>query len=436
MRSTARLLLCLTLVLAAHLASWAQVNILVRGYDNNRTAANLNETILTPANVGSGNFGKLFTVHTDGQIYAQPLYVSNLPIAGGTHNVLYVASMYNTIYALDADTGSVLWQRNYGSPIIPQDVEYDQNIVWTTKIGILSTPVIDPATNVMYFVSGYQPADGSQQFVYYLNAVDITDGLPVHGSPVSISATYSTPDITKPKVFNAKIQGQRPGLTLSHGNVYMAFGSHQDVNDYNGWVMAYSASTLAQVAVYCDTTTGYQGGIWNAGQAPAVDSAGNLYYSTGNGSFGPTPNNLMQTGSSFVKLSPTLQLLDYFTPYNSASLSSSDMDLGSAGLLLIPGTNYILGGGKQGVLYLVNTNGMGGFNSFRRPGSAGISSSVWPGDQSHPRHAGVFQQRREWTQYVRVGRKRRAARVPLQHHHRLCTDHPVWEKYDDSAGYE
>ena len=356
-------MLCLTLVLAAHLASWAQVNILVRGYDNNRTAANLNETILTPANVGSGNFGKLFTVHTDGQIYAQPLYVSNLAIAGGTHNVLYVASMYNTIYALDADTGSVLWKKNYGSPIIPQDVESDQNIVWTTKIGILSTPVIDPAANVMYFVSGYQPSDGSQEFLYYLNAVDITDGLPVHGSPVAISATYSTPDLTSPLVFNAKIQGQRPGLTLSHGNVYMAFGSHQDNNDYRGWVMAYSASTLAQTAVFVDTTTGYQGGIWNAGQAPVVDSAGNLYYSTGNGSFGKTPNNLIQTGSSFIKLSPTLQLLDYFTPYNSASLSSSDMDLGSAGLLLVPGTNYLLGGGKQGVLYLADTNGMGGFNS-------------------------------------------------------------------------
>ena len=127
--------------------------------------------------------------------------------------------------------------------------------------------------------------------------------------------------------------------------------------------LAYSTSTLAQTAVYSDTTNGTQGGIWNAGQAPAIDAAGNLYISTGNGSFGPTPNNLVQTGNSFIKLSPTLQLLDYFTPYNSAVMNAGDMDLGSSGLMLIPNTNYVLGGGKQGVLYLVDTTAMGEFNA-------------------------------------------------------------------------
>jgi Bacterial Ig-like domain (group 3)/MBG domain (YGX type)/PQQ enzyme repeat len=341
----------------------AQVNVYTRSNDNSRTGANLQETILTPAIVNSTNFGKLFTVATDGQIYAQPLYVSNLAIAGGTHNVVFVASMLNTVYALDADTGATLWTQNYGSPIIPQDVEFDQNISWATRLGILGTPVIDPATNYMYFVSGSQPADGTRVFSYNLNAIDITTGLPVNGSPVTITATYSTPDLTSPLVFNPQMQNPRPGLALANGNVYVAFASHEDAPPYHGFVMAYSTSTLAQTAVYSDTTIGTLGGIWNAGQAPAVDSAGNLYISTGNGSFGTTPNKLVQTGNSFIKLSPSLQLLDYFTPYNSATMNTSDLDLGSSGLLLIPNTSYMLGGGKQGVLYLADANGMGEFNA-------------------------------------------------------------------------
>jgi len=344
-------------------AAMAQVNVYTRGYDNARTGANLQETTLTPANVNSTNFGKLFTFHTDGEIYAQPLYVSNLAIAGGTHNVVFVASMLNTIYALDADTGAELWSQNFGSPIVTEDVENIQNISFATGLGILTTPVIDPTTNIMYFVSGSQPANGAQQYSFNLNAIEIATGLPVSGSPVTIAATYSTPDLTTPLVFSAQTQNPRPGLALANGNVYIAFASHNDVTPYNGWVLAYSTSTLAQTAVYSDTTTGTQGGIWNSGQAPAIDAAGNLYISTGNGSFGATANKLEQTGNSFIKLSPTLQLLDYFTPYNSAVMNSGDMDLGSSGLLLIPNTSYVLGGSKQGVLYLVDTTAMGEFNA-------------------------------------------------------------------------
>jgi hypothetical protein len=354
---------CLWLLVCFSVAATAQVNVYSRSYDNGRSGANLQETILTPANVNSTSFGKLFTFHTDGEIYAQPLYVSNLAIAGGTHNVVFVASMLNTIYALDADTGTQLWSQNFGSPIIPQNVESLQNISYATGLGILGTPVIDPTTNIMYFVSGSQPASGAAQYSFNLNAIEIATGLPVSGSPVAIAATYSTPDLTTPLVFSAKTQNPRPGLALANGNVYIAFASHNDMAPYNGWVLAYSTSTLAQTAVYSDTTTGTLGGIWNSGQAPTIDAAGNLYISTGNGSFGPTPNYLVQTGNSFIKLSPTLQLLDYFTPYNSAVMNSGDMDLGSSGLLLIPNTNYVLGGGKQGVLYLVDTTAMGKFNA-------------------------------------------------------------------------
>ncbi len=355
---------CVYLLMAAtfSVSGLAQINVYTRSYDNARSGANLQETTLTPANVNANNFGKLFTVHTDGQIYAQPLYVSGLTIAGGTHNVVFVASMRNTVYAIDADSGTVLWQQNFGTPIVPQDVESDQNIVWTTGLGILGTPVIDPATDYMYFVSGEQP-DGTKNYSWNLNAIDITTGQPVHGSPVTITATYSTADLTNPLTFNAGYQNPRPGLTLANGNVYITFASHEDQNAYHGWVLAYSASTLAQTAVYSDTTSGSKGGIWSAGQAPSVDAAGNIYISTGNGSFGTTANNLAQTGNSFIKLSPTLQLLDYFTPYNSANLNSGDQDLGSSGLLLIPNTNYVLGGGKQGVLYLADTTNMGKFNA-------------------------------------------------------------------------
>jgi Bacterial Ig-like domain (group 3)/MBG domain (YGX type) len=351
------------LLVCCSVAALAQVNVYMRGYNTSRTQANLQETTLTPQNVNSTNFGKLFTVHTDGEIYTQPLYVSNLQIGGGTHNVIFVGTTFNSVYAIDADNGTIYWTQNFGYPIIAGDVQNDWNISWYTGIGIIGTPVIDPDTNILYVVNGHQPESGAQSYTYYLNALEIATGSPVNGSPKQISASYSTPDLNNPEVFNAKTQNQRCGLTLANGNIYMCFGSHQDIPPYTGWVMAYNKSTLNQVAVYATTTIGSEGGIWMAGQAPVVDGAGNLYLSTGNGSSGTTPNGLYQTGESIIKLSPNLELLDYFTPYNAASLSSGDMDLASAGVIMVPNTNYVLGGGKQGVLYLLNSGNMGHFNA-------------------------------------------------------------------------
>ena len=358
-------LICLVLLLmvCCSVAALAQVNVYMRSYNTSRTQANLQETILTPQNVSPSNFGKLFTVHTDGEIYTQPLYISNLAIAGGTHNVIFVGTTFNSVYAIDADNGTIYWQQNFGYPIIAEDVQNDNNISWYTGIGIIGTPVIDPDTNILYVVNGHQPQSGQQSYSYYLNALDITTGNPVNGSPKQISASYSTPDLTTPEVFQAKTQNQRCGLTLANGNIYMCFGSHQDIMPYTGWMLAYNKSTLNQVAVYAVTTIGSEGGIWMAGQAPVVDGAGNLYVSTGNGTNGTTPNGLYQAGESIIKLSPNLELLDYFTPYNAASLSAGDMDLASAGVIMVPNTNYVLGGGKQGVLYLLNTNNMGHFNA-------------------------------------------------------------------------
>jgi hypothetical protein len=364
--------------LAAELSS-AQVSVTTQHNNNSRTGANLSETILTPANVNSAQFGKLYNVPLDGQVYTQPLYVPNVAIAGqGTHNVVYVATMNNSVYALDADNaGATLWMKNFGPPVHPCDVEWHENVTQGSSIGIMGTPVIDPTTNTIYFVSrnetNFNPqlcnwnssaqSTGVNQgtFSQFLNALDITSGDAKFGSPVQIIATYKSTDPTL--TFNPQTQNQRPALTLANGDIYIAYASHDDLADYHGWVISYKANTLVQDHTYSNTTTGSKGGIWQAGQGLTVDSSGNLLLSCGNGDFGASATNITQTGNSFVKLSPTLALLDYFTPSNSAALNAGDQDLGSSGVLSIPGTTLIAGGGKQGRMYLVDTTNMGHFNA-------------------------------------------------------------------------
>jgi outer membrane protein assembly factor BamB len=330
----------------------AQVSLLTQHNNNSRTGANLNETILTPARVNTGQFGRLFTINVNGQIYAQPLYVPHVTVPGqGVHNVLYVATMHNYLYALDADTGAQLWSKYFGNPVPASDVQCCCPDV-SDQIGILGTPVINPLTNTIFFVSRNKNGNGT--YHQRLNALSITDGAPRPGSPAEIQGAYGG------LTFDPKIQNQRAALTLANGNVYIAWASHNDCGPYHGWVMAYSTASLSQVAVYANTPTGSLGGIWQSGQGLVVDAAGNLYFSGGNGSYSPDGTNV---GNSFVKLSPTLQQLDWFTPYNSDNLNAADADLGSAGLLALPNTHYIVGGGKQGVLYLVDTANMGKFHS-------------------------------------------------------------------------
>ena len=362
----------------ATLSVQAQVQVTTQHNDNSRTGANLQEPFLTPANVNEKSFGKLYSVVLDGQVYAQPLYVSNVKIPGqGTRNVVYLATMNNSVYALDADNaGKQYWKANFGTPVKPADIGADGNI--TFSIGILGTPVIDLATGTIYFVSRTETNVGQPNRTYAqaLNALDITSGAPKFGSPVAIKATYTTSDGTL--TFNPEIQNQRPALTLANGDIYIAWASHDDHGDYHGWVMSYKAATLAQDHVYSDTSTsattspnGFgnapqttaQGGIWQAGQGLTVDSTGNVYFSSGNGAFEVSTGGVQQTGNSFAKLSPTLQLLDFFTPHNSASLNMGDQDLGSSGLLNIPGTNMLVSGGKPGIFYLVDDTSMGHFNA-------------------------------------------------------------------------
>src|SRR5580658_4214516 len=358
------LFLCCVLLGFAPSALQAQVTNYTDKYNNQHTGENTNETVLTPSNVNSTQFGKLWTFTVDDQLYAQPLYAPGVSINGGTHNVLYLATMNNSLYAVDADSGTQYWHKTYGTHVTVGDTQAgsNTNISHAAGLGIESTPTIDPSSNTIYFVSQTESGTGgSATFTDSLNAADISTGNAKFGSPVSISGTYTSSDGTL--TFVTKDQNQRPGLTLANGTIYLAWSSHGDLGSYHGWAMAYNATTLSQIATYSDVTTGSKGGIWQAGQGFNVDSSGNVYLSTGNGSFGASTHGVTQTGESFVKFSPTLQLLDYFTPYNAATLDSGDEDLGCSGVLAIPGTSYITGGGKEGVLYLVNTSNMGHFDS-------------------------------------------------------------------------
>jgi hypothetical protein len=337
----------------ACLPSQAQVSVTTQHNDNSRTGANLSETVLNTSNVNATTFGKLFAVTVDGEVYAQPLYMPQVAIAGGTHNVVYVATMNDSLYALDADNGTQLWKASFGTPVTASNVQCCCPDI-SLSIGILGTPVIDPSTGTIYFVSCNENTDGT--YHQYLNALDITTGAARTNSPKEITGTYQ--GIT----FDPKIENQRPALTLANGSVYMAWASHNDCAAYHGWVMAYSAATLAQIASYVDTPTGTQGGIWMSGQGSVVDGSGNVYVSTGNGSFSADTTGA-NVGNSFIKLSPALTQLDSFTPYNSAAMNSVDADLGSSGLVGLPGTTDIVGGGKQGILYLVNTANMGKYTA-------------------------------------------------------------------------
>ena len=331
----------------------AQVSVLTQHNNNQRTGANLNETTLNTSNVNVTQFGLLFKLPVDDQAYASPLYVANLNIGGVTHNVVYVATMNNTVFAFDADRGgNPLWSRNFnngGRPTNHTEVGTgglcNPYVDIAGNIGILGTPVIDASTNKMYFVA--RTIEGGNT-VQRLRAIDITTGN--DGAP-------SSQVVIQANGFNPTIENQRPALTLSQGIVYIAWSSFCDFGPYHGFVIGYDASTLQQVHVFNDTPSGTQGGIWQAGQGLSVDLSGNLYFMTGNGTF----DNNANLGESFIKLNPSRfnPAQDWFTPSDFNSMNNGDRDLGSSGPLLIPGTNFIVGGGKDGIFYLLNADNMG-----------------------------------------------------------------------------
>jgi hypothetical protein len=354
----------------------AVVSVLTNHNDNAHTGANLAETKLTTANVDVGHFGMIFARSVDDQIYAQPLILPGVTIPGkGAHNVVYVATMNDSVYAFDADdpaANAPLWQVSFIDPangVVPvdhtdvgQSCGNYQDI--SGNIGILTTPVIDAGTGTIYLVAKTKETAAGQ--VYRLHALDVTTGAERAGSPVVISATVpGTGDGSQGGMvaFNPVTANQRSALTLAIGTVYIAFSSYCDTPPYHGWVLGYDAQTLAQKAVYNDTPNGGQGGIWMSGQGVSVDEAGNVYFVSGNGTFDGNVDGGADFGSAYLKLSPSLTVLDWFAPFNFADLNAADLDLGCSGALLVPGTNLSVNGGKDGNLYVLDRTHPGHWNA-------------------------------------------------------------------------
>jgi hypothetical protein len=360
----------------------AGVNVLTQHNDNLRTGANLNETILTPDNVNSTSFGLLFEQPVDGYVYAQPLYMSGLTIGGSTHNVVFVATENDSVYAFDADGNSgpnaaPLWHTSFINPAngitaIPwQDTT--TTVIYPT-IGITGTPVIDSTTGVLYVVAATKEKGAWFQ---RLHALDIHTGLEKPGSPVTITGTASgtgTASVNGVIQFDPLTQCNRAGLLLQNGVVYVAWGSHADHGGpSHGWLMAYDAQSLALLSTFNTTPDGTMGTIWMSGCGPAADAAGNVFVATGNGDFGQDSNGNHignDYGDSVLKFSTanrSLTLTDYFTPANAAYLYAEDKDLASGGLLLLPdqpGPHPHMGiiTGKDPVTYVFNADRLGGFH--------------------------------------------------------------------------
>src|SRR3984893_16406624 len=321
--------------------------------DNLRTGQQNTETFLQPGNVNSTHFGVLFSNTVDGKIFAQPLYMADLSLAGGKHNVVFVATEHDSVYAFDADkSGSPFWHVSLipaGASTVPQPLV---NSTIHPEIGITGTPVIDPSTGTLYVVT--ETLENSA-VVFRLHALDVTNGNEQGGSPVVITASGWQP----------KEQLQRPGLLLANGNVYIAFCSQGEHLPYRGWIFAYSATSLARVGFWNSTPTGVAGAIWMSGSGIAADAAGDVYVMTRNGSWDGNSN----FSDSFVKLSPNLSVvLDYFTPYNEGTLSADDQDLGSGGVLLVPDQSgafphEVIGCGKFPAIYVLNRDNMGKFQT-------------------------------------------------------------------------
>ena len=359
--------------------------------DNFRTGQNPNETVLAPANVTPATFGKLFACAVDGEVYAQPLYVANFAIAGGTHNVVFVATQNDSVFAFDADASPCVqyWQKSFlgtGVTTVPPGDTGETGDI-NTQIGITGTPVIDPATGTLYVVAktketaGTGCSDTSPCYFQRLHALDLATGNEKFNGPANISSAITVPgsgdrDSTCPAppgsvAFCPLRESQRPGLLLLNGKVYVAWASHGDITPYHGWVIGYAAADLAQAPVVFNTTPdGGLGGIWMSGTGPAADADGNIYLITGNGTF-DTAAPRTNYGDSFIRLSPAsgLSVADFFTPANQSNLNDGDLDLGSGGAIVLPDSagspahpHLLIGGDKQGVLYVIDRDNMTGFN--------------------------------------------------------------------------
>jgi hypothetical protein len=353
-------------------------------YHNNvaRDGTNTQEYALTTSSVNTATFGKLFSCAVDGAAYTQPLWVPGLSVGGVFRNTIFVATQHDSVYAFDADVSpcSQLWHVNlldaaHGgtsgeTPVPTGDVGSGFQDI-QPEIGVTGTPVIDLASGTLYVVSKSEGPAGS--FHQRLHALDLITGNEKFAGPINIAASVpGTGDGSVGGIlnFDSRNQGQRGALTLLNGTVYIVWASHEDHDPYHGWVIAYDAANLAQVAVFNADPNGSRGGIWMSGGAPAVDGSGSLYFSTGNGTFdgnsGTPPNDDFGDTVMKVGTSSGLSLVDWFTPFNQAFLDAQDADLGSSGVVMLPDetsgpAHLLVAGGKEGKLYLLDRDAMGNY---------------------------------------------------------------------------
>lgn len=353
-------------------------------YHNNqgRDGSNSHEYALTASTVKTSTFGKLFSCPVDGATYTQPLWVPALNLSGTVHNVIFVATQHDSAYAFDADAKPCqqLWHVNlldsaHGGtsgegPVPTADVGSGFQDI-QPEIGVTGTPVIDSATQTMYLVSKSEGPAGT--FHHRLHAIDLFTGNEKFAGPVAINASVpGTGDGSSGGVlkFHSQNEHQRSGLALVDGIVYVVWASHEDRDPYHGWVMGYNALSLAQVSVLTVNPDGSRSGIWMGGGAPAVDDSGNLYLSTGNGTFDADSNTApnQDYGDSILKIGTGagLSIDDWFTPFNQAILNAWDLDVASAGMALLPNQtsgppHVLVSGGKEGRMYLLDRDNMGGY---------------------------------------------------------------------------
>jgi hypothetical protein len=373
------------------------VNVLTYHNDVARTGQNLGETTLTPATLNFNSFGKVGYLTVDAGVDAEPLYLSNLTVAGGSHNVLFVVTENDSVYAFDADTFAQLW---HVSVLGANETASDNRGCGQVSpiIGITSTPVIDPqagAHGEIYLVA--MSKDNSGNYYQRLHALDITTGAEESSSPITVHATFPTTSGTT--TFDPKQYKERAALLLLNGVIYTTWASHCDAGSYTGWIMGYNQSSLSQTSVLDVTPNGGDGAIWMSGDGPAADSSGNIYFLDANGTFDDTldSNGFPEHGdygNAFIKISTagnTLSVADYFNMFNTTSESNADEDLGSGGEMLLPdlkdnqGNTWHLGvgAGKDGHIYVVNRDLMGKFNTSNDSGiyqeidSNGLNGGVW-----------------------------------------------------------
>jgi hypothetical protein len=372
------LITCIFLVVGdAHTQSY----VLTQHNDNLRTGWNDGEKALNIRNVNSSSFGKLYTLPVDDQLYAQLLFVSALNLPGiGVRNVLFAATVNNTVYAYDADstTPVLYWKKNLTPankrPPINQDMIYACGGFYKDfqgKMGIVGTPVIDTTSKTLYLVARSVDSVTGKNFIQQLHALDLATGDEKSNSPRNIEATidgYGDGHINGKLSFNTQKANQRCGLLLQGQTVFISYASHCDWGPYHGWVLGYDKNNLEQTTVYCTTPDGFSGGIWMSGAAPSADNEGHIYLAAGNGSAGfqgdkTHPRNRSESIIKFMPQADSLFIESFFTPNNYEELEASDLDFGSTNVMLLPGTNRAVCGVKDGRFYLVNKDSMGGYDA-------------------------------------------------------------------------